>query len=576
VGETFTQDDIDAGDVIHYMHDGGTVPETDGFDFTVVDEDGGTLPMHAFPIQIGLSADTPFVADVCRNASDNIEITYDGHGSLLKLESSTSPYDYNERNMTWATEATGLGEGVWEDTSTPSLGSKYYRISAASSSGLIAFENFDYAEASLLDGLNGGEGWSGGWSDASSAGSIRTPGLDYSYLPVDGNTLNTAHSGSSEVRFLRDLDATIGANGTTIWVSYLIRARTNSAGSKWLAFNSGSVLMGRMWGSTFRIGQDGGNWGDTGIPMLVNHTYFLVGRLDFKSGSEDVYMWVDPDLSSEPDVSTAHASTTVSDFTCSQIRIRFEGYGDNDVDFDELRIGSTWDSVTGIAPPEPETVGMMVVDVLNGRNLVSSPFEPYPEGGGILGQSTLDKVVGGQLTGHSAVRSLSDTIETWDAINQRYVRAWYNTSSGWRDWDVPTNPPQFGHDGDAGYWFNRVLDHPDTTVKLFGKVSAADRAVPVATKRNLVGSCFPVSRSLAESGLVESGFTGHAAVRSLSDTVEFWNSTSSSYERFWYKTGIGWQPWDVGDPMRDIEPGDAIWVNLPLRTVGFTWTYPVP
>jgi hypothetical protein len=216
----------------------------------------------------------------------------------------------------------------------------------------------------------------------------------------------------------------------------------------------------------------------------------------------------------------------------------------------------------------------MWVDVFNGRNMVSSPFEPYPEGGGTPGLSTLDKIVGDQLTGHVAVRSLSDTIEAWDAVNQQYVRAWLQTGSGWKDWDVTTNPAQFGLDADVGYWFNRVLSNPDTTVMFCGRVSPVDRSIPIGIKRNLVGSCFPIGSTLDASGLEASGFIGHVAVRSLSDTVEFWDNATASYERFWLRIGVGFQPWDVGDPMRDIAPGDSIWVNLPLRTVGFTWTYP--
>jgi hypothetical protein len=141
---------------------------------------------------------------------------------------------------------------------------------------------------------------------------------------------------------------------------------------------------------------------------------------------------------------------------------------------------------------------------------------------------------------------------------------------------VITNPPQFGLDADVGYWFNRVLSHPNTLVMLCGRVSPVDRDVPIGTRRNLVGSCFPVGRTLDDSGLEFSGFIGHVAVRSLSDTVEFWDNANASYERFWLRTGVGFRPWDAGDPIRHIAPGDSIWINLPLRPVGFIWMYPKP
>jgi hypothetical protein len=443
----------------------------------------------------------------------------------------------------------------------------------------MAYEPFNYAGGTLLAGRNGGDGFIGPWSDSTGNATIGYSGLGYSSLPVNGMKMTSTHSVDTSARFDRDLGFSVGQDGTTIWVSFLFRARSDSPSGKFFTFGHYGFLMGKKWGNELAIGMDGGTMQKgTGIVVQTNHTYFLVGRIDFNQGTEreDVYMWVDPPLDTEPSTSSADVVHEIYSFTADFVNFRGLGYGTNDVDFDELRVGTSWESVSGAVFGLGETVGMMILDVVNGRNLISNPFEPYPEGGGIPGQSTLDKIVGDQLTGHSVVRSLSDTIEKWDAINQRYLRTWYNTSAGWRDWDVTTNPPAFGFDADAGYWFNRVLDHPDTTLTFCGRVSITDRDIPVEIRRNLVGSCFPLGRSLSESGLVESGFTGHAGVRSLSDTVEFWDNTTSSYERFWQQTGVGWQPWDVGDPVRDIQPGDAIWVNLPLRTVGFTWTYPAP
>jgi hypothetical protein len=231
----------------------------------------------------------------------------------------------------------------------------------------------------------------------------------------------------------------------------------------------------------------------------------------------------------------------------------------------------------------PDTAGAMTIKCSNGRNMVSSMFEPYPPGGllgtGTMGHSTLDKIINGQLTGHPMVRSLSDTIEAWNPMLQQYMRAWYQTSmlpGTWRDW-YTNGPPLFGWNSDWGYWINIVLTHPDRDVTLFGRVSKADRSIPIGIKRNLVGSCYPKTVTLYDTGLVASGFIGHAAVRSLSDQVEFWNNSTRAYQRFWYRTSDNtWQPWNTGEPMRDIVPGDGIWVNLPLRIVGFTWNYPVP
>ena len=225
-----------------------------------------------------------------------------------------------------------------------------------------------------------------------------------------------------------------------------------------------------------------------------------------------------------------------------------------------------------------DTVGQKTINVKVGRNQISSMFEPYPAGGGAPGASSLDKNVRSQLTGHSLNKFLSDNIELWNNAGAAYKRAWYKTgtTNAWQDWDVP-GPPVFGLDADKGYWFNIITGHAVKDVVFCGRVSKASRSVPIAVGRNLVGSCFPVSCTLAKSGLVASGFTGHGLNKFLSDNVEFWKNPGAAYERLWYESDVAlWRPWNAGDPIRDIAAGDSSWVNVLSTHAAFTWTYPVP
>jgi len=214
-----------------------------------------------------------------------------------------------------------------------------------------------------------------------------------------------------------------------------------------------------------------------------------------------------------------------------------------------------------------DTVGLQVLTANNGRNLVSSAFEPYPDGGGTPGESTLDKIIGNQLTGHPFNPGFSDNIEKWDNSIGNYMRSWYNTStSTWQG--------AFPFKADEGYWFNIVLTHPNTDVTLFGRVSPTDRQISVNVSansiRNLLGTCFPKASSLSTSGLVASGFTGHAFNPGFSDHVEFWDG--SNYNRYWYNTSTStWQPSD-----RAMNPGDGFWINVNMGRPGFTWDYPKP
>jgi hypothetical protein len=220
-----------------------------------------------------------------------------------------------------------------------------------------------------------------------------------------------------------------------------------------------------------------------------------------------------------------------------------------------------------------DTVGQMTVLVKVNRNQVSSMFEPYPVGGGTPGASTLDKIIGNQLTGNT-VKTLSDRIEIWSNALGAYKSAYYRPGTGWQDYNVG-GAPAFGLDADKGYWFIILPIHTQKNVMFCGRVSKTNRSVPIGLSRNLVGSCFPVSCTLAKTGLVASGFKG-STVSTLSDSVEFWNNVPGAYQRFWFRTSDStWQP---SASLRSIAAGDAIWVTVvPIAGhAAFTWNYPVP
>jgi len=217
-----------------------------------------------------------------------------------------------------------------------------------------------------------------------------------------------------------------------------------------------------------------------------------------------------------------------------------------------------------------DTLGLMVFTAYNGRNLISSPFEPYPEGGGTPGESTLDKIIGSQVTAHFFNPSFSDNIERWDKSIGRYARTWAKSISGIVVWQNA-----FPFKADEGYWYNIVMTHPDRDLILFGRVSPSDRSVDINvssnSNRNLIGTCFPKASSLLTCGLLESGFTGHPFNPGFSDQVEFWDG--SAYNRYWFKTGTtnAWQPSD-----RVINPCESFWLIRNMNRPGFTWDYPKP
>ncbi|HUV44123.1 MAG TPA: putative Ig domain-containing protein, partial [Dehalococcoidales bacterium] len=486
--------------------------------------------------------DPPEVTDVARNSSGNIELTFTDGGTTISIISSIDPYDYNEGNMDWMTvEASGLTSGTWEDTTTPATGEKYYHIVPAGemwSGSLIAYEGFDY-EPGAFGGQNGGVGWADAWELVGTQGqeNIVATGLGYSYMPVTGGALRaTATADTPTMWWRRNLGRTIGETGTTLWVSYLYHAINRGDGDTFLhPRDAYQVMFGKRWGSMFSINNQGGY-----SPVVEGETYFLVARYDFNDGDDDVWMWVNPPLGVEPNTADAdsqiHEASDMGQGTI--VTQNVQGYGLNDVLLDEIRFGESWNSVIGMMPISfnKETYGMMTSNLITGRNMESTPFEPYPQGGGTPGSASLDKYVGTQLTGHPVNQWVSDRIEAWDANLQSYMAAWLKAGVGWKNWGSAVDPPVFSIDSDKGYWFN--IKGTAKTFKHCGRVSKTNRSLAVVRNRNMQGSCFPVSVALEDAGLISSGFLGHPVNQWASDRLEFWYAAGQNYVGVWFRTGI--------------------------------------
>ena len=221
-----------------------------------------------------------------------------------------------------------------------------------------------------------------------------------------------------------------------------------------------------------------------------------------------------------------------------------------------------------------DTVGLYWVSVLQGRNLVSTPFEPHIEP--LDDNAELDTLIGDALTG-SPIKVFSDTIESWDGNN--YDRAYYyddSVTKEWRDWETETAPPPFEFEADKGYWVNVLVFNPPAEICLLGKVSTGDRSIGLVVGRNLCGSAFPKSVSLDDSGLIASGFTG-GVVNFFSDNIEWWNPVTGNYDRVWYDTSVSqWKNWDDTPATRSFVPTEGFWVNILAFNPPFTWTCPKP
>ena len=225
----------------------------------------------------------------------------------------------------------------------------------------IASDSFDYPEGNLAEN-NGGSGWENAWYDVHPGGTPKTfvlpPSLEYTdskgmKLSAAGSQVGIAYDTSRIINLdtaaRSDLapfvkDGKLGADGTTIWISLL--AFCDEGGEAW------SLVELREGEETekLKIGHAGGatKWSYIDARTRQGKTplteqAFVVIRIDFKSGKDDIYMWTNPDLGTEPAFETADVKSRHCDASFNTIV--FRGDVNDEVYVDELRIGTTWADV---------------------------------------------------------------------------------------------------------------------------------------------------------------------------------------------------------------------------------------
>jgi hypothetical protein len=284
--------------------------------------------------------------------------------------------------------------------------------SAAPISGVMHESFSDYGTTSFgnvtppSSSQNGGSGWNtvgsglvandpgASWGTALNAGSARTvtsPGLTFgstNYLAPTGNKLTLdAATGNVTQNIGRTLGGQTIDAGTT-YFSFLISKNTpDTQRTINLAFFNGTA-------EQMAVGQIGTTAGNTGgnIGLLMNNsnpgglvtsanpiamgngvTHLIVGRVDWNGGgNETVSIWVDPsDVTTEAAAGSAYASTNGFNLTGMTAIRPFTGNNATgfpavSANFDEIRLGGTWESVTSLAPevPEPATTALLACGAL--------------------------------------------------------------------------------------------------------------------------------------------------------------------------------------------------------------------
>ncbi|MDP0497772.1 MAG: cell wall anchor protein [Verrucomicrobiota bacterium JB024] len=257
---------------------------------------------------------------------------------------------------------------------------------------LPTFEGFDYTNGSALiqgsgpDGA-GGTGWNNRWTGSGTATIITT---DDAISFTDGNGVvygsgnSVAFSGASTQNAAsRTFASSTNTSGADIYFSFIFQV-TN--GSTTGVINSGSFMSVGVLDSNISVAVDNfavitsGRVGarvnnvterimDT--PITYQTTFLVVGKL---SGWEDgVYktmtVWLNPTIADENNtsISITASSTTGADGYRGVIFRTYNLDASGDVfHYDDLRMGSSWDTVVIPEPANGALYGLLGIVLLGG------------------------------------------------------------------------------------------------------------------------------------------------------------------------------------------------------------------
>lgn len=263
-----------------------------------------------------------------------------------------------------------------------------FTLSASVQAVLIAYEGFDITPGvGALFNASGAtsSGWTNNWGAASN--NVIAGGLTY----TSGGALNTV-GGAAQLTVanggsFRGFTPYYATGTGTYWVSFVGQISSNTSYSGLSLFNTSNEML--FFGQTSSSNPD---WSVRafGTPAIIvtsnierTEQVFVVTRVDFNVNADldEVRVWMNPVVQeAEPDLESAtiiitniNLAGTSRASAFGQIRLQQSANGDNGV-FDEIRIGTTWESVvpiTGGGPIEVDQPGFSSMSQSGGQIILS-------------------------------------------------------------------------------------------------------------------------------------------------------------------------------------------------------------
>jgi hypothetical protein len=270
-----------------------------------------------------------------------------GYRDTLAVTPSIQHFDFlSQRHRGVLQVLWGLAVGAW-----------VVAVSSPARAQVIAEETFSgdkYTVGAALDGLDGGTGWAGPWSDGGSAAKITTPGFSFPGLNATG-----AKCSLVDVCYFRNLSTTIGPEHPTIWVAFLAQ-RTKGPSWQGLALYNDKK-------ETVYIGADkDGRWSldHPHVSAISARTlHLLVARIDHATNGDLVRLYIDPTPSKIPELNKAVVTKKgkAGEFIFNRVRIGGgkEKKTPTTAEISEIRIAETYSDAV---PTVPKATGNAVLE----------------------------------------------------------------------------------------------------------------------------------------------------------------------------------------------------------------------
>ena len=236
---------------------------------------------------------------------------------------------------------------------------------------LIAYDGFDYQPGQSLEG-NGSQNFFWGtnrWLKHSATSDWRVFSNSLSHpsvAPMGGHVAETNNSQGAD--YERKFAPLVFHDGDSVWFSFLVKV---IQGASWDLYLTSAGLNSNKFGVTASytdysiralIGV-GYNGSTEIIDLGQNVTRLIVGCYRYSTaGAEQLDLWVDPDITSEPRPGGPSSSNHIAHTRQHDLQpagidsVLLEDRSIGSLAFDELRVGTTWKDVV------PTAVDRVVID----------------------------------------------------------------------------------------------------------------------------------------------------------------------------------------------------------------------